>query len=393
MTVLQAGVAEEVGLDSARIERARELIHEQVDSGRSPGISAVVARRGRIVLQEAVGARTPSGDPMLADSVFPIASATKPITAAVVMSLVEEGRIGLLQGVRDYIPELPPEVGEGVLIHHLLTHTGGFDSPVWTGKLRTRMLHHGEEDLVWGRDRFVNAFLGCMAGLERRKPPGAGMLYANISYELLGEIARRVSGTSLGELMLSRIFHPLGMASTAMTPDDALRARMVERNPAGPMGTDYLTAMFGCDMETMLPSDSAGAGVVSTALDNVRFGQMVLNGGTFNGQRVLSKASVDAMTTNQIPAVPDVLFGHAEASWGYGFSVICHERWPYFGGGLVPPGSVTHTGAGGIDHWIDFDNEIVGAYFEIVTEMSDMMEPISSAGHRFQDVITSAVID
>ena len=120
---------------------------------------------------------------------------------------------------------------------------------------------------------------------------------------------------------------------------------------------------------------------------------MILNGGTYNGTRVLSNVSVKAMTTNQIPGVPDILFGHKEASWGYGFSVICQERWPYFGGGLVPPGSVTHAGAGGIDHWVDFDNQIVGAYFEIITEMSEMMEPISSAGHRFQDVITSAVID
>lgn len=331
VTVLQAGVAEEVGFDSARIERARELIHEQVESGRSPGISAVVARRGKIVLNEAVGARTPDGAPMLADSVFPIASATKPITAAVVMSLVEEGRIGLLQEVRDYIPELPSEVGDGVLIHHLLTHTGGFDSPLWTGKLR--------------------------------------------------------------ELMSSRIFQPLAMTGTAMMVDEVLRTRMITREPNAPLGDEDMERMFGASHETVLDSDSGGGGVVSTPMDTAKFGQMILNGGTYNGNRVLSRASVQAMTTNQIPGVPDVLFGHAEASWGYGFSVICHEPWPYFGGGLVPAGSVTHNGAGGIDHWIDFENEIVGAYFEIITEMSDMMEPISSAGHRFQDVITSAVID
>lgn len=393
MTVLQAGVADEMGLDSARIERARELIHEQVESGRSPGISAVVARRGKIVLQEAVGVRNPVGDPMLTDSVFPIASATKPITAAVVMSLVEEGRIGLLQEVRDYIPELPPEVGEDVLIHHLLTHTGGFDSPLWTGKLRERILGHIEADAAWGRDQLVNAFLGCMAGLERQKPPGSGMLYASISYELLGEVARRVTGVSLRELMFSRIFEPLDMTNTAMMADEKLRARLVKREPSAPFGEDDLTRMFGCGPEILLDSDSGGGGVVSTPLDNAKFGQMILNGGAYNGHRVLSKASVHAMTTNQIPGVPDVLFGHAEASWGYGFSVICHERWPYFGGGLVPAGSVTHNGAGGIDHWIDFENQIAGAYFEIITESSDMMEPISSAGHRFQDVITSAVID
>jgi len=82
-----------------------------------------------------------------------------------------------------------------------------------------------------------------------------------------------------------------------------------------------------------------------------------------------------------------------EASWGYGFSVICKERWPYFGGGLVPPGTATHAGSGGITHWIDFEHEIVGVLYEVVTAMSEMMEPITAVGHRFQDVITAAVVD
>lgn len=73
--------------------------------------------------------------------------------------------------------------------------------------------------------------------------------------------------------------------------------------------------------------------------------------------------------------------------------MICQERWPYFGGGLIPPGSATHAGSGGICHWIDFENEIVAAYYEIITEISEKLEPISSPGHRVQDVITSAVID
>ena len=123
----------DLGLDPKRIEIARAMLHEQVASGRSPGLVAFVVRRGRCFLQEAVGACNPAGDPMLPDTLFPIMSATKPLTAAVVLSLVEDGRIGLLQCVRDYLPEFPPEVGDGVLIHHLLTHTAGFDAPEWTG--------------------------------------------------------------------------------------------------------------------------------------------------------------------------------------------------------------------------------------------------------------------
>lgn len=386
------GEPEDLGLDPQRVERARAMIHEQVGSGRSPGIVAFVARRGKVFLREAVGARNPAGDPMQHGTLFPIASATKPMTAAAVMSLVEEGRIGLLQCVRDYLPELPPAVGDGVLVHHLLTHTAGFDAPMWTGKFRRRLLEKADEDAHFGRDRVVNAFLGCMADVERVKAPGAGMLYANFGYELLGEIMRRVCGTAtVGELLAQRIFEPLGMKDTAMTPDSAQRHRLVERPADGPDAK--FSETFGMGGEELLVADAAGAGLIASALDHAIFEQMILGRGELGGVRVLSKASVRAMTSNQIPGVPDVVFGRKEASWGYGFSVICQERWPYFGGGLVPPGTATHAGSGGISHWIDFDNEIVGVYYEIITEMSEMLEPIGSAGHRFQDVITAAVLD
>ncbi len=381
----------EVGLDPERILKARTMMEAQVASGRSPGLAAVVVRRGRVVLADAFGVRNAAGDPMEVDSLFLLASGTKPITAAVVMSLVEDGEIGLLQRVVDYLPELP-EALHGVLVHHLLTHTGGFEAPTWTGRLRERMLELGEEDEAWGRDRFVNAYLGCIPDLAVKAPPGSGMLYATLSYEMLGEIIRRVTGEKLGDVMRARIFDPLGMHDTAMVPDETLRARMIEPWEGLPMA-EMPKSMFGGDLEDLVVADSGGGGLLSTPGDNVIFSRMILGGGALDGLRVLSKASVRAMTTNQIPGVPDLLFGHKEASWGYGFSVICQERWPYFGGALVPPGSATHAGAGGIDHWIDFDNQIAGAFFEIVTEMSPMLEPISSAGHRFQDVITGAVID
>jgi hypothetical protein len=137
----------------------------------------------------------------------------------------------------------------------------------------------------------------------------------------------------------------------------------------------------------------AGGGLVCASRDHATFQQMILGRGSLGGTRVLSKASVEAMTTNQIPGVPDLAFGRKEASWGYGFSVICKERWPYFGGGLVPPGTATHAGSGGITHWIDFEHEIVGVLYEVVTAMSEMIEPITAVGHRFQDVITAAVVD
>jgi CubicO group peptidase (beta-lactamase class C family) len=383
----------DLGLDPKRIDVARAALHEQVASGRSPGLVAFVARRGQCFLHEAVGARNPAGDPMLPDTLFRIMSATKPLTAAVVMSLVEDGRIGLLQAVRDYLPEFPSDAGEGVLIHHLLTHTGGFDAPEWTGGFRRRVLEEADEDARFGRDRVVNAFLGCMAELKRVKPPGRGMLYANLNYELLGEIVRRVTGSpSLGAVMQERIFEPLGMQGAAMFPDAGLQARTVELSPESAF-VALMRDRMGISLDDHRESDMAGGGLVCAPQDHATFQQMILGRGSLGGRRVLSKASVEAMTTNQIPGVPDLAFGRKEASWGYGFSVICKERWPYFGGGLVPPGTATHAGSGGITHWIDFEHEIVGVLYEVVTAMSEMMEPITAVGHRFQDVITAAVVD
>jgi len=382
-----------LGLDPGQMERAREVLHEQVDSGRSPGLVAVVMRRGQVALAEAVGVRNAAGDPMGFDTLFPIASATKPLTATVVMSLVEEGRIGLMQRVVDYIADVPAGLRDRLLVHHLLTHTGGYEAVTWNGRVKARVADHGDEDARWGRDPIVNAYLGCIPGLEVKKPPGTVMLYANLGYEMLGEIIRRVTGSSVRDQMRERIFEPLGMRGTASSDGDGAIAQMVGHLPGMPGMDEFARSMMGVGSEVIRRSDLASGGVLSTPVDYVTFGRMLLAGGTLDGVRVLSRASVTAMTTNQIPGVPDLMFGNREGSWGYGFSVLGHERWPYFGGGIVPRGTARHAGAGGIDHWFDFDNQISAACFELVTEMSDMLEPISAVGYRFQDVVTAAVVD
>jgi CubicO group peptidase (beta-lactamase class C family) len=111
--------------------------------------------------------------------------------------------------------------------------------------------------------------------------------------------------------------------------------------------------------------------------------------------RVLAPATVVSMVTNQIPGVPAQFSRERipEASWGYGFTVVQEQRFAYFAGGLVPPGSVLHPGAGGINYWIDFANEIVGVFFEVITEIDEFLTPISGVGHRFADVITAAVAE
>lgn len=382
-----------VGLDPDRIDRARAIVRDQAESGRAVGIVAVVRRHGRLVLAEAHGARNPAGDPMELDTLSWLASATKPITAATVMSLVEDGLIGLNQRVADYFPELPQGRHELLLVHHLLTHTGALRTFDWTGELVTRVREPKPDDERWGRNPVTNAYLSLFVESESEGTPGTKMAYSSVHYSLLGEIIRRVTGQTVGQAMRERILGPLGMIDTSMTASGGDTGRLVERTPGLPFDSAWSESLIGVPTEQVLGFDLPWGGLTGTAPDYLRFCEMIRGGGELDGVRVLSPASVRAMTTNQIPGVPALIHGHAEASWGYGFSIIGYQRWPYFVGGLVPNGSASHGGAGGIDHWIDFENAISGAVFETITETSPMLEPVSGIGHRFEDVITAAVLD
>jgi CubicO group peptidase (beta-lactamase class C family) len=395
MTVLEPGTAEEVGFAPDRIELARTLLHDHVASGRAPSAVAIVARRGRIVLAEAAGVQRPDGTALSLDHVWPLASACKPFTAATLMSLVEEGRVGVMEPIVTHLPELAGSTHDDVLVHHLLTHTAGWESPMFTGRMAS-FVESGELTAPpEGRDLWSHIFLSLAFDPIRYCEAGSQMAYANVNYELISEIIRRITGTTLDQAMRERVLDPLGMTDTAMIVPDPMQDRLVRRDPALPFGS--LDAPGGIDFQSEMfeRADVGGAGVFASPHDLAVFAQTILNGGAYGPGRILSPSTVRSMVTNQIPGT-NALFGPdrivTEASWGYGFSVVCEERWPYFGGGLVPLGSATHPGAGGISYWIDFEHEIVGVFFEVLTEITEMLEPVSGMSHRFQDVITGAVV-
>lgn len=396
MTALEVAAAEDVGLSSERIGLARRLLHEHVDTGRTPAAAALVTRRGIPVMAEVAGEQRPGGPPLALDHVWPLASASKPFTAAVLLSLAEEGLVGVLQPIVDYLPELADTGNDDVLIHHLLTHTAGWESPLFSGRALEMFVSGELGEPPPGRQLWTHLFLTIAADPVRVGAPGELMAYANINYELLAEIVRRVTGGTFEAAIRSRMFEPLGMTRSATVVGDDLRPELVQRAPELPFGSPESPpggfAFQGPDFEA---GDNGFSAVKASPGDLAAFGQMILDEGSVGGTRVLAPSTVRSMTTNQIPGTP-ALFAKdtviSEGSWGYGFSVICEQRWPYFGGGLVPLGSVTHPGAGGINYWIDIEHEIVGVFFEVLSEMSPDFEPISGLSHRFQDVITAAVI-
>ena len=390
--VLEAGRPEDVGLDPERIGWARAMVHAHVESGRSPSVAAVVARHGTVVLAETAGLQGPGGPPLALDHLWPLASATKPFCAATLLSLVEEGRVGIYEPVVDHVPELDDGTNDDVLVHHLLTHTPGWESEMLTGRLEAHLLAGDLPPMPPDRDPFTGLFLAMAYDPVRFCAAGEEMTYANGNYELLAEIVRRTTGGTLDAAMRERVLEPLGLRRSVLRVTDELRPHLVTRDPDLPMGAN---GMVTADSDFWRDSDSGAAGLFASPLDLTRFAQATLDGGTLDGRRVLAPSTVRSMTTNQIPGTParwNTDLPVPEASWGYGFAIVGEQRWLWHGGGLVPFGAVSHPGAGGINFWIDPTHGIVGVWFEVLTAMSPDNEPISGVGHRFQDVVTGAVV-
>jgi CubicO group peptidase (beta-lactamase class C family) len=396
MTELHEGSAVEAGMVPERIEHIRTLAKSWVEQGATPSLVVLVARRGMIVLHEAFGRLRPepSSPPLRVDSLFPISSITKSITATAAMLLVEDGLLGLNRPIRDYLPEISGTGTEDVLLHNLLTHTSGYNDdeifPVLAQKIK-----EGFDPGPCGKTQHpaVHRLLSVCYAFPVSKPPGTEMVYCNVNYEFLAEIIRRLTGRPLEDFARERIFEPLGMKDTSYIVPESARARVVKRPPHAPFVQSPL-GFPGIDSRQREETPSGYVGVFSTAKDLAIFGQMFLNGGSYGRTRILSRPTVVAMTRNQIPGIGARLFGisHGEASYGYGWIIESNEKWKYWHGSLPPIGTFGHGGAGGCSFWVDPVNEIVGVYFEVTMRITEFLE------HRwnydlFQNVVTAAVAD
>jgi CubicO group peptidase (beta-lactamase class C family) len=392
-TQLRPGHPDEVGMRPERIERARTLLADHVRKGRTPAIVAFVARRGVVVLDEAHGELRPGGPALPRDAIFPITSMTKPLTATLAMILVEEGLLSVGRPVREYIPELEGDDIDEVLIHHLLTHTSGWDDNVLFEGLLKKAAAGTMPELPSDAHPLHHAPL--LAGLDtpRSAPPGEIMIYCNFNYTLLGEVVERISGKPFEEVARERLFGPLGMTSTDYVLRDDMRERVLVRPPGAPM-KDELMGLPGAETTAWERMPNGAGGAYSTARDIAVFSQMFLNGGRYGDQRILSRPAVAEMTRNQIPGIGARFFDHPipEGGYGYGWMVRTWVCWRYLCG-LAPLDSYSHTGAGGNSFWIDPENKLVQVVFEVCMDLSEDLEPRSWLFDRFQSVIASAIDD
>jgi CubicO group peptidase (beta-lactamase class C family) len=365
---LRHGTPEEAGVSSLQVEKIKTRARGWIDAGLYPTLVILAARRGVILLHEAYGAFGPEegSHPLGTKTIFPLASLTKPFTASVAMTLVEEGRIGLNRPVHEYLPEFHGDGKGDILIHHLLTHTSGIEDEEVYGLVRQE---HPELDdpsvpnwLVENLDQWI-AFSG---RLEPKTAPGEIMMYADTNFELLAEVIKRVSLTSLEDAARERIFEPLGMKDTYYNLPDELFDRVVLRPESAP----FIDAEM-----TWRKSPSGSAGLFSTATDLAAFGQMLLNLGAYGDSRVLSPASVRAMTQDQIPGVGarvvDRTFPYA--SWGLGWSITAPYKGPLYGEQMLSLRSFVHGGAGGVFFWADPARDALGVYLSVTMTEAQRM--------------------
>jgi CubicO group peptidase (beta-lactamase class C family) len=355
---------EDAGLSSQRLERVHRQMQADVESGRLPGAVLLIARNGKIAWLNALGFQErKSQTPMKNDSIFRIASMTKPITSVAAMMLAEEGKLDIGAPVAQYLPEFK-EVKVGVekaapkramTVQDLLRHTSG---------LTYGFFGNSAVDELYRKSGVFNSksladMVKTIASLPLAHQPGDFWEYS-YSTDVLGRIVEVVSGMDLDRFVAERITGPLKMSDTAFYLKAAQVARLARADSGPPTAPADPTAK-----PAVL---SGGGGLYSTAGDYTRFCQMMLNGGELDGVRILAPKTVSLMTSDQLPPAADRhtpvaalldSFGPTPemgTSFGLGFAVRTEP------GRNPVPGSVgdfSWAGIHGTYFWVDPKEKLV----------------------------------
>jgi len=317
----------------------RDILQTHVSDGSVPGAVALMACGDRVEVAAAGSANADGTCPMARDSIFRIASITKPITAAAVMMLVEDGRIALEDPVAHWLPELASPVVlrtpagpvddvvpavRPITVVDLLTFRAGwgfpsdFSLPV-VGLLFSELKQGPPQpQLVAAPDEWMAA----LSRIPLLHQPGEAWLY-NTCSDILGVLIARIAGRPLPEFLAERLFEPLGMADTGFAVPPGKLDRFTSYYRAAPAGGLELVDAPGGQWSSLPAFPSAAGGLVSTADDWHCFARMLLAGGSARGRRLLSAASVRQMTTDQLTASQrdaSRLFLEGQG-WGFGGSV------------------------------------------------------------------------
>ena len=335
--VLRPGAAEEVGMSAARLHRIADRLREETSEGGVGSASILVARHGKVVLHQGFGRlnRHPGAPATRPDTIYIVASISKPVSVCGLMLLVEEGRVALADRVQRYLPEFQGRLKERVLVSHLLSHTSGLPDMV----PENTQLRRAHAPL----SQFVAAALRTPLLFE----PGTRLSYQSMGTLLAAEIAERVSGMRLRDLLRSRIFQPLGMQRTRL----GLEGLKVEETAIFQEDRDSEDSRrWGPNSPYWRAMGHPWGGLHTTTGDLGALLQTFLNGGRYGEARVFSPATAEAMTRDRN--------GDLGAPWGYGWALRDSPVWNYFGN-LGTAGTFGHVGISGTVAWADPGRQLI----------------------------------
>jgi CubicO group peptidase (beta-lactamase class C family) len=358
----------DVGMDAEQLERASEQLAAAVAAGQIGAASLTVARRGKIVFGRGYGRLRPEQDApaVEADSVFLLASITKPVTAWALMLLVEEGKVSLDDPVEYYLPEFTGGLRAQVKVRHLLSHTSGMPDML-PQNTELRRAHAPLEDFVKGALKTPLLFA-----------PNTQFSYQSKGTLLAAEIVERVSSMALRDFEEQRIFAPLGMAASSLGLGGRAIEDLVWCGTIAQKDEDEDGRSWGWNTPYWRDLGAPWGGMHSNGPDLAVLMQAQLNGGIYGGQCVLSPASVAAMTRNQNP--------HLRAPWGLGWALADSIVWNSCGE-LVSPATFGHTGATGTVAWADPVRELV------CIVLTNYRVDEGSLLRRVSNAVAAAVVD
>ena len=402
---LPSAKPEDVGLSADRLRRIHEAIMRRVEAGDISGAVTMVARRGRLVHFEAHGLMDiEAKKPMTRDALFRLASSTKPITAAAILILMEEGKLKLTDPVAKYIPEFRnsrvavealrapapmsdqrPGAGEryytvpanhDITIIDLLTHTSGLGSGGITGPDLQKLLQARTPTET------LADFIPRLGALALDFQPGTQWRYSGLAgFDTLGRIVEIVSGSSFEQFLRQRLFEPLGMDNTWFNVPEKEQARLVTIYNRTPSGLRKPAKLLRIGSPVYF---SGAGGLTSTAEDYLQFAQMLCNGGQLNGKRILSPWTVGLMLSNNVGELFEGQIGRAPKGVGFGL-----------GGEVVvsavdarlrkPNGSYGWDGAYGTYWWVNRKEQIAVVLF--------VQTPGRSLQYDFDNAVSQAVIE
>ncbi len=366
---------ERLGMSSERLERLDAVLKSYVDNDQLAGQVVIVLRNGRIAYSSANGMQDiEAGIPMQDDTMFRIASQTKAIVSSAIMILHERGALDISHNLERYIPEwadmqvaVANENGgyglepakRSITLRNLLTHTGGMS--YGSGPAAEKWAEAGFQGWYFAdRNEPVGDTIARMASLPLDEHPGERWIYG-YNTDILGAVVEKASGMDLNSFLKQEIFEPLGMDDTHFYLPEDKRGRLatVYRPKVGG-GIEARPENNGMQSQGMYDngprvSFSGGAGLLSTANDYAKFLQMTLNGGELDGERILSRKTIELMTSNHLGDIPF----RDGTGFGLGFSVVTDL------GARGSLGSVGEYGWGGAYHstyWVDPQEELVVVY-------------------------------